>query len=217
MEKKIEKLTAPYICEGLFGLLEDAAIGLLMLFTGMIGGIDSTEDMLRTVLAALVISIVLAMIFDFPMMIKCLIDRKKQECITISGVLENIGTDWNNSYKVRLSETDLYRAGICVRYYPKSWQMERYKLIIKTKDGKVVKPRGIASIAHGQYYDQALMYSDVTDSGANLVLKVRYLKYSKAIVDVSLESYPESVDRKVLEHARNTLTDITRWTVKRHQ
>lgn len=216
MEKRIKKITAPYIVEGLFGLLEDSVLGLLMLLMGMIGGIDSTEDLLRTVLPAVGLAIVLAIMFDFPMMIKCLIDRKKQECITISGELENVGTDWNYSYKIRLSNTDLYRAGICVRYYPKSWQMERYKLIIKTKDGRIVKPRGIASIAHRQYYNQALMYSDQKDLGANFVLNVRYLKYSKAIVDASLESCPENADRDTVEHARKTLAEITRWTVKSH-
>lgn len=216
MEKQIKKITAPYIVEGLFGLLENFVIGLLMLLVGMIGGIDSTEDLLRTVLPAAGLVVVLAILLDFPLIIKCLIDRKKQECITISGELENISTDWNYSYKVRLSDTYRHRAGICVRYYPMSWQMERYKLIIRTKDGRLIKPRGIASITHGQYYNQALMYSDEKELGANFVLKVRYLKHSKAIIDASLESHPESADRDTVEHARKTLAEITRWTVKSH-
>lgn len=214
MEEKIKKLTAPYIGEGLFGLLENAVIVLALFLLGLIGDISSTDTLIKLLAFSALFFLVLSLLFDLPMMIKSLLDRKKQEIITVVGEFENIGRDWNNSYKVRLSNTDLHTAGICVRYYPKSWRMERCRFLIKTDDGKILKLRIIASNAHGQYYDQSLMYSDMVDLGGNFVLKVRYLKYTKAIVDACLESYPESIDNKTLEHTRKTLAEITRWTVK---
>lgn len=213
MDRKVKMLTAPYIYEGVVGCFVDFIFGMIMLLACIIDGIDSQNDLEAALLISISFVIILITTMDAPMMIKCLKDRKDQCIITATGVLEDILPDKNWSYKFKpssgISDTS------CVYYYPKSWMMWRYRLALRTSEGKLIKPRSIHSIAHGQQE-----ISNIVGIQANLnqpiILKVRYLKYSKAIIDVNLENYPRDMKKRTVEYIENILADITRWTVKSH-
>ena len=209
MDKRVKRLTSPYIYDGIVGCFVDVICGLVLLLLCAIDGIDSRADLRLALLMSGILAIVLMATMDAPMMIKCMLDRKEQCVLTATGILEDILPDRNWSYKFKItSGSDEY-------YYPKSWQMSRYRLALRTKDGRLEKPRSIYSIAHGQYQSSNIVNLQ-RKLDQPIVLKVRYLKDSKTIVDVTMESYPTDMKKRTAEYIKEMLADITRWTVKSH-
>ena len=209
----MKMLTAPYIYEGVVGCFVDCIVGMIVLLLCAIYGIDSQNDLETALLISIGIVIILIITMDAPMMIKCLKDRKDQCIITATGVLEDILSNKNWSYKIKPNFRT--SADSCVYYYPKSWMMCRYRLALRTSEGKLIKPRSIHSIAHGQQE-----ISNIVGIQENLnqpvILKVRYLKYSNVIIDVNVENYPHDMKKRTVEYIESMLADITRWTVKSH-
>lgn len=214
MEKQIRKVTAPYIYECAMGCLVDFVIGLVMLLAFAIAGFDSEKDLQAGVVISGSVVVVLMATMDIPLLLKCLKDRNEQQIITGIGALEDILSDKNWSYKFKPnSQTS---SDSCVYYYPKSWMMCRYRLAIRTADGKLIKPRGIFSVAHGQNEISNIIVVQ-REFDQPLTVKVRYLKHSKAIIDASIETYPYDMKKRTLEYIEGLLSEITRWTIKRQK
>jgi hypothetical protein len=210
MDRKIKQLTASYIYEGLIGCLWDAVIIVVMFVAALISGIN--------IVVALVCCVVMAIafmaMFDWPIMIKCLLDRKNQTILTATGTFEDMLPDKNWSYKNRPPEG--FSDSLSIWYYPKSWVMERYKFLLKTTDGRSVKARSVFSAAHGQN-DLVDVIGIGKHYDSPLLLQLRYLKYSKVLIDVRIVSYPPDMKMRTLEYVQRQLADITRWTAKSHE
>lgn len=213
MDKHIKQLTASYIYEGLIGCLEDATIGIIIFAACVVSGTKSFEDIVLALVCGAAMAVVLMVVFDCPIMIRCLIDRKKQTILTVTGTFEDMLPDKNWSYKKKPPKG--FSDGLSIWYYPKSWAMERYKFALKTTDGSYVKARSILSEANGQNNLVSLIgISKHYDTP--LLLQLRFLKYSKVLIDVKIVSYPSDMKKQTLEYVQRQLSDITRWTLKSH-
>jgi hypothetical protein len=213
MNKKVKMLTAPYIYEGVVGCFVDCIFGMIVLLLCAIHGIDSQNDLEISLLVSNSMVIIFIITMDAPMMIKCMKDRRNPCIITATGVLEDILPDKNWSYKMKPSSHTTESS--CIYYYPKSWLMCRYRLALRTSNGVLIKPRSIHSIAHVQQE-----ISNIVGIQKNLnqqvILKVRYLKYLKVIIDINMENYPCNMKKRTVEYIETMLANITRWTVRSH-
>ncbi len=213
MDKKIKQLTASYIYEGFIGCLYDAVIVTVIFAVWLISGVKTSKDVIIALVCCVVMAIVLMVMFDWPIMIRCLLDRKNQTILTATGTFEDMLPDKNWSYKNKPPKG--FSNDLSIWYYPKSWVMERYKFLLKTTDGKYVKARSVFSIAHGQN-DLVDVIGIGKHYDSPLLLQLRYLKYSKVLIDVKIVSYPPDIKVRTLEYAQRQLADITKWTAKSH-
>lgn len=213
MDKQIKRLTASYIYEGLIGCLEDTIIATIIFAVCVISGIKASEDLVVSLECCVAMAVVLMAMFDWPIMIKCLLDRKNQTILTAIGTFEDMLPDKNWSYKNKPPKG--FSNCLSVWYYPKSWVMERYKFALKTTNGTYVKARSILSEAHGQN-DLASIIGIGKHYDSPLLLQLRFLKYSKVLIDVKIVSYPPDIKKQTLEYVQSLLSDITRWTQKSH-
>lgn len=93
--------------------------------------------------------------------------------------------------------------------------MERYRFLLRTQEGEVLKLRSIYSWSH----DQALFLQNVLHiqekATRPFLLRARYCRYSKALLDIQVVDYPPELKRRTLEYVMNGFRNITRWTVKK--
>lgn len=208
MEKLIYKVTKPYEHEGLAALGIDtimAVIAYAILIIGCPG-----EYVLC--LAGIAPIAFMAVFLDAPLILKCLLDRRKQIVIEKTGVYFDTDTDFTVSNKIRLKGEP--ESLLTTWYYPKEWNMQRDKLMFRTSEGKIFKPRCVLSYAHGQQYvfmDIRGMQKDFEDP---ILLKVKYLKYSKAILSIQMVSWPHDMKRRTKDYIDKNLSDLHRWSIK---
>lgn len=174
---------------------------------------DMTPSLCRYVcLCVWGISTVIAAIFDAPLLIKSLRDKKNQTICVATGVFICVKEDKSQSNQfTRYGTRSIYATS----YYPKEWNMERYRFLLRTQEGKVLKLRSIYSWSH----DQALFLQNVLHiqekATRPFLLRVRYCRYSKALVDIQAVDYPPEIKRRTLEYVMNGFWNITRWTAKK--
>lgn len=206
MGKLIYKVTKPYIHEGLIALGMDAFLAVIpyVITIALYPG--------EYVMALWVITpaAVMAVFFDAPLMVKCLIDRNKKI------VIENVGVYFNTYNDFAISDKFGKGGGSALTtwYYPKEWNMLRVRQAFRTPEGKVFKPRCVLSYAHDQ--DLIFLHIDGIQEKSEepILLKVKYLKYSKAILSIQMVSYPHDMKRRTKDYIDKNLSDILRWTIK---
>lgn len=208
MEKLIYKVTKPYIHEGRTALGIDAMMALIAYVIMII----ACRGEYVLCLAGIAPIVFMAVFFDAPLMLKCLLDRKKQIVVEKTGVCFDLDNDFTISNKIRL------RGGpeslLTTWYYPKEWNMERVKPMFRTPEGKVFKPRCVLSYAHGQQYVFMDIRGMQKDFEEPILLKVKYLKYSKAIISIQMVSYPPDMKRRTKDYIDKNLSDLHRWSTK---
>ena len=152
----------------------------------------------------------------------------KDKTVTFTYDSEGIRTsksDGTNTTKYLLNGNDFTMSNIfslkggpdsllTTWYYPKEWNMLRVKPMFRTPDGKVFKARCILSYAH----DQDLVFTHIRGIQRKydepILLKVKYLKYSKAILSIQMVSYPHDMKRRTKDYIDKNLSNILRWTIK---
>lgn len=204
-EKLIYKVTKPYIHEGVIALVTDAILGNIVYSVTII--------CYREYIFALWVfapMVFMAVVFDAPLMIKCLIDRKKQIVVETTGIYEDTYHDFSLSNKISRENDSV----LTTWYYPKEWNMQRVKPAFRTTEGKLIKPRCVMSYAHEQDTVFMNIRGIQRKSDEPIMLKVRYLKYSKAILSVQMISYPNDMKRRTKEYIDSNLADILRWMIK---
>lgn len=208
----VYRVVRPYIYEGTVACVLDYVVfqfpSLLML---IFYGYDSKFTQM-CVLVCLGVSTVIAAVFDAPLLIKSLCDKKNQTICVATGVFIYVKEDKSQSNQfTRYGTRSIY----VTSYYPKEWNMERYLFLLQTQEGKVLKLRSIYSWSH----DQALFLQNVLHiqekATRPFLLSVRYCHYSKALLDIQVVDYPPELKRRTLEYAMNGFRNITRWTAKR--
>lgn len=207
MEKLIYKVTKPYIHEGLIAFTID--ILLAMLAFVLVIAYFPGEYLGAAIFPAAIL--LLAALCYAPQLIKCLLDRKKQIVVEKTGVYLNTYSDFSLASLFRLKgDASLLTAW----YYPKEWNMLKVKPAFRTQDGEVFKPRCILSYAH----DQDLVFIHISGiqekAEEPILLKVKYLKYSKAIISIQMVSYPHDMKRRTKDYIDKNLSDILRWSTK---
>lgn len=207
MEKLIYKVTKPYIHEGLIATGIDAIMAVIAYVVVLV---CYPGEYLGAIIFPAAI-LLLAAICYAPQLIKCLLDRKKQVVVEKTGVYLNTYNDLSLSSLFRLKGDDSL---LTAWYYPKEWNMLKVKPAFRTQDGKVFKPRCILSYAH----DQELIFLHIDGiqekSEEPILLKVKYLKYSKAILSIQMVSWPHDMKRRTKDYIDKNLSDILRWTIK---
>lgn len=209
MDKSIYKVTKPYIHESLAALAIDAFIGLFVyIFFAIL-----MKEYVRALLFDIPL-LILALSLDTPMLIKCLRDRKNE--VVIEEVCTFVEIDCDNSFsnKWRLKR-ESPSSLLTTWYYPEEWHMERYGLIFKTKDGRRVKVRSVYSYRHGQGNFMTDLSGICRQFGDSVVFRVRYCKYSKALLSTRMISYPSDMKKRTKDYIDSNLRDILRWTLKR--
>lgn len=208
----VYQVVRPYIYEGTVACVLDYVLfqflSLLMLICH---GYDP-EYTQMCVLVCLGISTVIAAVFDAPLLIKSLRDKKNQTICVATGVFIYVKEDKSQSNQfTRYGTRSIYATS----YYPKEWNMERYRFLLRTQEGKVLKLRSIYSWSH----DQALFLQNVLHiqekATRPFLLRIRYCRYSKALLDIQVVDYPPELKRRTLEYVMNGFRNITRWTAKR--
>lgn len=164
------------------------------------------------VLVCLGISTVIVAVFDAPLLIKSLRDKKNQTICEATGVFICVKEDKSQSNQsTRYGTRSIYATS----FYPKEWNMERYRFLLRTHEGEVLKLRSIYSWSH----DQALFLQNVLHiqekATRPFLLRARYCRYSKALLDIQVVDYPPELKRRTLEYVMNGFRNITRWTVKK--
>lgn len=207
MEKLIYKVTKPYIHEGLIAFAIDILLAMLA-FVLVIAYFPG--EYLEAMIFPAVILLLAALCYA-PQSIKCLLDRKKQIVVEKTGVYLNTYSDFSLASLFRLKgDASLLTAW----YYPKEWNMQKVKPAFRTQDGEVFKPRCILSYAH----DQDLVFVHISGiqekAEEPILLKVKYLKYSKAIISIQMVSYPPDMKRRTKDYIDKNLSDILRWSTK---
>lgn len=208
----VYQVVRPYIYEGTVACVLDYVLlqfpSLLMLvFYG-----NDPKFMQMCVLVCLGLSTVIAAFFDAPLLIKSLYNKKHQTICVATGVFVRVKED-----KSQFNQFTRYgtRSIYATSYYPKEWNMERYRFLLQTQDGEVLKLRSIYSWSH----DQALFLKNVLSiqekATSPFLLWVRYCRYSKALVDIQVVGYPSELKRRTLECVMNGFRNITRWTAKK--
>lgn len=208
MEKLIYKVTKPYIYEGLAALGIDIIMAVIA-YAILI--VSCRSEYLFTLIGIAPIAF-MAVFFDAPLLLKCLLDRKKQIVVEKTGVYFDMDNDFTISNKIRL------RGGpeslLTTWYYPKKWNMKRVKPMFRTLEGKVFKPRCILSDEHYQY-DVFMDIRGMRESFKEpILLKVKYLKYSKAILSIQMVSWPHDMKRRTKDYIDKNLSDLHRWSIK---
>lgn len=207
MEKLIYKVTKPYIHEGLIAFAIDILLAMLA-FVLVIAYFPG--EYLEAMIFPAVILLLAALCYA-PQSIKCLLDRKKQIVVEKTGVYLNTYSDFSLASLFRLKgDASL----LTTWYYPKEWNMQKEKLMFRTPEGKVFKPRCVLSCAHGQQYVFMDIRGMQKDFDEPILLKVKYLKYSKAIISIQMVSYPPDMKRRTKDYIDKNLSDLHRWTIK---
>lgn len=208
MEKLIYKVTKPYVYEMLVASVIDLMLSMLV-FVIVIAYFP--ENYFGAMLFSIPVLLIVA-IFDAPLLTKCLLDRKRQVVIEKIGVNFDLDNDFtmSNIFSLKGGPDSL----LTTWYYPKEWNMLRVKPMFRTPDGKVFKARCILSYAH----DQDLVFTHIRGIQRKydepILLKVKYLKYSKAILSTQMVSYPHDMKRRTKDYIDKNLSDILRWTIK---
>lgn len=207
MEKLIYKVTKPYIHEGLIAFAIDILLAVLA-FALVIAYFP--DEFLGAMIFPAAILLLAALCYA-PQLIKCLLDRKKQIVVEKTGVYLNTYSDFSLASLFRLKgDASLLTAW----YYPKEWNMQKEKLMFRTPEGKVFKPRCVLSYAHGQQYVFMDIRGMQKDFDEPILLKVKYLKYSKAIISIQMVSYPPNMKRRTKDYIDKNLSDLHRWSIK---
>ena len=141
----VYRVVRPYIYEGTVACVLDYVVfqfpSLLML---IFYGYDSKFTQM-CVLVCLGVSTVIAAIFDAPLLIKSLCDKKNQTICVATGVFICVKEDKSQSNQfTRYGTRSIYATS----YYPKEWNMERYRFLLRTQEGEVLKLRSIYSWSH---------------------------------------------------------------------
>lgn len=208
MEKLIYKVTKPYIHEMLMAIGVDFALAVLA-FALFIAYFP--EEVLGSMIFPAAILLVAAVKYA-PLLIKCLLDRKKQIVIDKTG--EHFESDFDfprtNWFTDKIGRESL----LTTMYYPEAWEMRKHKLFFRTPEGKVFKARCILSEEHYQHD----VFTDISyaqeDSKEPILLRVKYLKYSKAILSIRMVGWPPDMNRRTKDSIDNDLGDFLRWTIK---
>lgn len=208
----VYQVVRPYIYEGTVACVLDYILFqfpslLMLIFYG-----NEPKLMQICVLVCLGISTVIAAVFDAPLLIKSLRDKKNQTICVATGVFICVKEDKSQSNQfTRYGTRSIYAAS----YYPKEWNMERYRFLLRTQEGEVLKLRSIYSWSH----DQALFLQNVLHiqekATRPFLLRIRYCRYSKALLDIQVVDYPAELKRRTLEYVMNGFRNITRWTIKK--
>lgn len=208
MEKLIYKVTKPYIHEGLIAFAID--ILLAMLAFVLVIAYFPGEYLGAAIFPAAIL--LLAALCYAPQLIKCLLDRKKQIVVEKTGVYFDTDFDFprTNWFTNKIGNESL----LTTWYYPKEWNMQKEKLMFRTPEGKVFKPRCVLSYAHGQQYVFMDIRGMQKDFEEPILLRVKYLKYSKAIISIQMVSYPPDMKRRTKDYIDKNLSDILRWSTK---
>ena len=206
MNDLIRKVTKPYIREALAALALDELLGWGFY---LIGIILMPHHIFPLVFPAFFT--LLGLILDAPLMIKCLIDRKTQIVVEKTGTYVEDYPDISFSNKITRDPESI----LTTWYYPKEWNMERYKPVFITKEGKKIKPRSIFSTVKGQYLVFLNIRGIQEKSDEDLLFEVKYLKYSKALLSIRMVSWPPDMKRRTKDYIDSNLRDILKWTVKR--
>ena len=205
MEKLIYKVTKPYIHEALAALAIDELLG----WGAYLISILLTHDYLLPLVFPAVMTLA-GIILDAPLLIKCLIDRKTQIVVEKFGTYIETYPDVSFSNKITRGEESI----LTTWYFPKEWNMIRYKPVFRTKDGKKIKPRSIISTAKGQ---MTVFYNirgiqEKTDE--ELLFQVKYLKCSKTLLSIKMICYPSSMKKRTKEYIDSNLSDLLKWVIK---
>lgn len=205
MERLIYKVTKPYIHEALAALAIDELLG----WGAYLISILLTHDYLLPLVFPAVITLV-GLVLDAPLLIKCLIDRKTQIVVEKTGTYFDLYPDISFSNKITRGDESI----LTTWYYPKEWNMERYKPVFKTKEGKKIKPRSIISTAKGQttVFSNIRGIQEKTDE--ELLFRVKYLKHSKALLSIKMISYPSNMKKRTKEYIDSNLSDLLKWVIK---
>lgn len=205
MSDLINKVTKPYIHESIAALFIDAMLALFVyLFVAII-----MHEFVKA-LIFIVPVLLMAIVLDVPLLIKCILDRKFKTVLEVICTLEDIDYDASYSNKITRGEPSL----LTTWYYPKEWHMVRYKLELKTKDGKIVKPRSIRSLGHGQGGILTDIRGIQRSAGSQMQFCVKYCKYSKALLNMKMVSYPADMKKRTKDYIDSSLRDLLRWTIK---
>lgn len=205
MEKYILKVTKPYIHESIIALITDAFLGLFVYLVAVVCFHEYVQAL--WVFAPFG---VMAIVFDIPLMVKCLLDRKKQIVIEKTGTYVDTYHDFSLSNKFSRQSDSV----LTTWYYPKEWNMQRVKPAFETAEGKMFKPRCVLSYAHDQ--DSVFMNIRGIQQNADnpILLRVQYCKYSKALLSIRMVSYPPDMKRRTKDYIDSNLRDILKWTIK---
>lgn len=208
MEKLIYKVTKPYVYE----MLIASAIDLIC---AIIAYVIVLAYYPKEYLFSLVFAspfLLIPAVKYAPLLIKCLLDRKKQTVVEKTGVYFDTDFDFprTNWFTNKIGNESL----LTTWYYPKEWNMQKEKLMFRTPEGKVFKPRCVLSYAHGQQYVFMDIRGMQKDFDEPILLKVKYLKYSKAIISIQMVSYPPNMKRRTKDYIDKNLSDLHRWSTK---
>lgn len=205
MSDLIKKVTKPYIYESIAALLIDAMLALFVyLFVAIV-----MHEFIKALIFVIPI-LLMAIVLDVPLLIKCILDRKFEIVLEVICTIEDIDYDASYSNKITRGEPSL----LTTWYYPKKWHMVRYKLELKTKDGKIVKPRSVRSLGHGQGAVLTDIIGIQRSAGNQMLFSVKYCKYSKALLNMRMISYPADIKRRTKDYIDSSLRDLLRWTIK---
>ena len=205
--KLIRKVTKPYIHECLAALFLDAAVGLILYL--IVGAV--IHDFVLA-LYSFVPILLIAVVLDLPLLIKCILDRKHEVVLNSIGTFLDIDADisFSNKWTLRGRPESL----LTTWYYPKEWCMARYKLKMRISDGRVIKPRSIKSLGHDQTGFLVDVLGIQRKYGDQIKFRVKYCKYSKALLSIEMISYPLNMKKKTKEYIDFGLGNILKWTLK---
>lgn len=205
--KLIRKVTKPYVHECLAALFLDAVAGFIIYL--IIGAV--IHDFILALYSFIPI-LLIAVVLDFPLLIKCLLDRKYEVVLDSIGTILDIDADvsFSNKWTLRGRPESL----LTTWYYPKEWCMERYKLKMEISDSRVVKPRSIKSWGHGQTEFLINVLGIQRKCGNQIKFKVKYCKYSKALLGIEMISYPLDMKKQTKKYIDFGLSNILKWTLK---
>lgn len=207
MSDLIKKVTKPYIHEAVAAIFIDAILGLVLYLL-----IVLCYHEYVFALWAFAPFVLMALVLDAPLLIMSLRDRKAEavleEICTVDDILEE--TCFSNKLRLEHGEPSL----LTTWYYPKEWNMHRYKLILKTKDGKKFKARSVHSWHHGQLNFWCDLCGIQENAGDQMFFKVQYCKYSKALLSIRMVSWPPDMKSRTKDYIDSNLRDILKWTIK---
>lgn len=159
----VYQVVRPYIYEGTVACVLDYILFqfpslLMLIFYG-----NEPKFMQICVLVCLGISTVIAAVFDAPLLIKSLRDKKNQTICVATDVFICVKEDKSQSNQfTRYGTRSIYATS----FYPKEWNMERYRFLLRTQEGEVLKLRSIYSWSH----DQALFLQNVLHIQENAIV-----------------------------------------------
>lgn len=205
--KLIQKVTKPYIHESIAALALDALVGLIVY---VLSAVLTHQPVWPLFLA--VPTFVITALLDLLLLLKCLLDRKHEVVLDAVGTISYRDCDivFSNKWRLKGQPESL----LTVWYYPKDWDMRRFKFIMETLDGKRIKPRSVESCGHGQSDFLTNICGMQRKYGDQLKFRVKYCKYSKALLSIEVISYPSDMKRRTKDYIDSGLRDILRWMIK---